>query len=155
MATFSQSKVVGANPSTRGGLRIEGTERLIAKLEQIEQQIDLSAEDILESAAEPMRERASQNAPKDTGSLSQHIIIDKDFNPEGDIIEPDLQDPSAVIAVGPDMEHYYGLFPEVGTKDQPANPWLRPAFDETKDMVEKRAIAEINAVVEQHTIMGI
>jgi HK97 gp10 family phage protein len=155
MPTFTPSSTAGAAPSTRGGLRIEGTERLINKLKQIEQQIDLETEDILASGAEVIRERAEQNAPRGRGELAQHIIVDKDFNPDGTIIEQDVQGNEGIVAIGPDMEHYYGLFPEIGTKDQPAQPWLRPAFDETHDTAEKRVIAEINAIINEHTILGI
>lgn len=35
--------------------------------------------------------------------------------------------------IGPDGDHFYGLFGEFGTVHQSAKPFMRPAFDEEKE----------------------
>lgn len=39
------------------------------------------------------------------------------------------------VMVGPSKKAYYGIFQEFGTRYQKANPFMRPAFEATKDQV--------------------
>jgi len=44
---------------------------------------------------------------------------------------------SAKVIVGPSRRAFYGRFSEFGTSRQPARPWLRPAFDRTREAALK------------------
>ena len=70
-------------------------------------------EQVAEAAAGKMRGRA----PKDTGEGAASIHV-----------EPDPDDPG--FRIGWDPDHFYMLFPEFGTEQQPARPFMRPTADE-------------------------
>ncbi len=86
----------------------------------------------ISAGAELVALEASQRAPRRTGRLASHI--DVDLVKEGGL--------SAEVAVGPGKPAWYGIFPEIGTKQAPAQPYLRPALDESKGDVE-RAISGV------------
>lgn len=91
---------------------------------------DLAGAHLLEAAlegAEVIRAEAEVLAPRDSGFLSEHIIkvADKATRDEADIL------------VGASRKAFYGDFQELGTAHQGAQPWLRPAFDATKDRAQQ------------------
>ncbi len=89
--------------------------------------------DALKDAAEPMRDRAAQLAPVLTGNLQAHEIIS--------VARGTSTSSYATVRVGPSMDAYYGIFDELGTAHQTAQPFLEPAFDDTSEQAE-RIIAE-------------
>src|SRR5712691_11810040 len=66
-------------------------------------------------------------APELTGFLKTHIEMGTRAN-GGD-------DGKLTVFVGPDKRAYYGSFQEFGTRFQPAKPFMRPAFEQTKEQV--------------------
>jgi len=88
-----------------------------------------AASDVLEQAAqagaEPVRESAERLAPELTGKLSESIVQ----------VILELSDSEVEIAVGPDKEAFWGLYQEFGTPHHPAQPFLRPAFDENQERI--------------------
>jgi HK97 gp10 family phage protein len=70
-------------------------------------------EEVAEAAADLMRKRA----PKDSGEGAASIHV-----------EPDDDEPG--FRIGWDPDHFYMLFPEFGTEQQPARPFMRPTADE-------------------------
>jgi HK97 gp10 family phage protein len=68
-----------------------------------------------------------ERAPELTGFLKTHIEMASKTT-GGD-------EGKLTVFVGPDKPAYYGSFQEFGTRYQPANPFMRPAFEQTKDQV--------------------
>lgn len=101
-----------------------------------------NAEADLLVAVQPMAEAARANVP--LGPPSLHLK-------DNVIAAPDRQHAkergwTAAVAVGARRvpksgEIFYGRFLEFGTVKQAAQPWLRPAFDSTRDGVARRLAA--------------
>jgi HK97 gp10 family phage protein len=93
----------------------------------------------VERGAEITRDVASQLAPRSVsgshgrapGFLSSNIVAEKLVS------KPKF----AQVGVGPSKAAFYGRFRELGTIFQGPEPFLRPAFDETRESV----VAEIGA----------
>jgi HK97 gp10 family phage protein len=57
---------------------------------------------------------------------------------------------AAVAALGTSREAFYAtLFVELGTVNTPAQPWLRPAFEESQDPMLRKIADELRARVEK------
>jgi len=91
---------------------------------------DALGADVLEHAAhegaEPIRMAASRLAPRRRGRLARHIAA----------VTVERTRRKCTVAVGPERRVFYGLFSELGTIHQPAQPWLRPGFD----LAKRRAV---------------
>jgi HK97 gp10 family phage protein len=66
-------------------------------------------------------EAMQERAPVDTGRLEESITYETESTPAG-----------MTLYVGPDNSGWYGSMQEFGTRFQPAQPWARPAFEETQ-----------------------
>uniref|UniRef100_A0A6M3K5G2 Putative tail protein n=1 Tax=viral metagenome TaxID=1070528 RepID=A0A6M3K5G2_9ZZZZ len=112
---------------TRSRVDLEGFEDLEAAIRKLGE--DVQGEilrDAVDAGAEIVRDVASQLAPRDTGFLADHIVKERQWTRTQN---------TADTYVGPSKEAWYGRFPEMGTTFQPAQPFLRPALDETKNSV--------------------
>ncbi len=78
--------------------------------------------DGLTEAAEPIRARMADRAPRAPGApdIADHIAISP---AKGEFGEP-------AVAIGPERGFFYGKFLEFGTVKMHARPFMRPAFDE-------------------------
>lgn len=57
---------------------------------------------------------------------------------------------SAVASLGTSREAFYAtLFVELGTVNTPAQPWLRPAFEDSQDPMLRQIAVELRARVEK------
>jgi HK97 gp10 family phage protein len=97
---------------------------------------------ILVNAAEPMRATAADLAPRGPGRgphLADNIVIAETTRlPGGRGRWRDIEDHEHVIAIGPahkPNDVFYGVFQEFGTAHHPAQPFLRPAFDQHRKSV--------------------
>lgn len=54
----------------------------------------------------------------------------------------------AQVGVGVDRAAFYGWFQELGTVHQPAQPFLRPASDETEDDVVDQVAETLSALID-------
>jgi len=81
--------------------------------------------------------RAKQKAPVDTGNLK--LSINK----------PPAT-PSGVEVVSPAE---YSVYQEMGTRNMPAHPYMRPALDESKDQIEELLGHAVIATVQG--VMGV
>lgn len=72
-----------------------------------------------------IRDRMAQLAPRDTGRLSDNIMMTTAGN-RADI-------GSVQLDIGPSMSAFYGGFQELGTAHHPAQQFIDPAFDQTED----------------------
>ena len=55
----------------------------------------------------------------------------------------------AAISIGPDQEHWYGLFQERGTAYKAAQPFLRPAWDAHKKSIAANLAKDLSYVLER------
>jgi HK97 gp10 family phage protein len=134
----------GTTFSTTGrGSRTDlvGVENLEAAIRKLGE--DMQGEilrDAVDAGAEIVRDVASQLAPRSTdgshghkpGFLAENIVTDRVWTKTQN---------TADTHVGMTKAAWYGRLQETGTVYQPAQPFLRPALDETKnDVVD--AVAE-------------
>lgn len=107
-------------------VKFEGGKELLAALQQLPQRVGKRFQrEALVHAAEPMAKAMSIHAPRGNPhppNLKDEILI---RNSRG----KDAQE--TVIAVGPSNRAFYGGFQELGTAHHAAQPFARPAFDET------------------------
>lgn len=87
----------------------------------------------LRTAGEPIRQRMASLAPHgpDAPHLSESMTMSPAKTIDGVAIMPETE---SAIAIGPSKDFYYGLFLEFGWVFRPAaHPFVRPAYDESKD----------------------
>lgn len=78
------------------------------------------------------RRKAKETAPVGTGQLKKDVVLrSRRTNNRHEVR----------VSVGVKQTSFYGMFQEFGTRFMAARPWLRPAFDSTKDEAHK-TIAE-------------
>ena|SRR5579863_7471713 len=87
-------------------------------------------------AADIWTSAISERAPSHTGFLRTQITMSSKAT-GGD--EGSMQ-----VMVGPSKKAFYGIFQEFGTRTQPAKPFMRPAFEETKDEVLQKFVEDLN-----------
>lgn len=107
----------------------EGGKELAANLETLSKALSRKIQrEALMEAAEPMRSRMSELAPRSNTSSAVHLADDIVIAPARG------QDQQEVaVAVGPSPQTFYGSFQEFGTARHEAQPFARPAFDEEVD----------------------
>lgn len=86
----------------------------------------------LRAAAKKVQLRARALAPKESGRLSRAIVIQTDRHPQN-VTERMVVRPRAGKSRADQKGAYYWHFLEFGTVRQPAQPFIRPAFDAVKD----------------------
>ena len=96
---------------------------------------------ILLKAAEPIRDTAEQLVPisDDAPHLVDHILAVSVNRVKDEAVGElrELQDDEFVVAIGPRRDLFYGFFQEYGTVAHGAQPFMRPAFDQSSDAVLK------------------
>ena len=94
----------------------------------------------LRNAARPVREKARAKVPRDSGDLRRSIAINAkvDRNGEG----------FADVGYRRDQA-FYGGFVELGTSQQQARPFLRPALEESEGDVVPAFIGALNKTIEK------
>ena len=81
----------------------------------------------LRNAAQPVRRKARANVPVDEGDLKRAIAINAKVDRKGEGY--------ADVGFRPDQA-FYGGFVELGTSSQQAQPYLRPALDESEGEIK-------------------
>lgn len=107
-------------------LKIEGGDELAAALKSLPDRVSKKAmREALLEAAEPIRAAASRLAPRRAPEpdIADHIVIAAG------------RSSGVSVAVGPSKDFHYGLYLEYGTVKMSAHPFLRPAFDSTRQKV--------------------
>lgn len=90
--------------------------------------------------------KARSLAPVKTGALKRGIKLRIDLrNGPAAIITVKIPGKGKTKGGGP----YYGSFIELGTKDMVAHPFLRPAFDATKEQALEKFINVLNDGIEE------
>jgi len=90
------------------------------------------------AGCEPIRARAEQLAPIDTGTLRESMMFT--------VTEQSATE--AIGKIGPSRKGFYAHIPEFGLAHNPAQPFLRPAFDEKIEEAKSLISAVIVEAVE-------
>lgn len=110
----------------------------------------------MKEAAEPMRLRASELAPRGDNkgvTLAESIIATETTRVRGFGASGkwrDVREGESVLAIGPSYkpdDAFYGGFQEHGTAHHAAQPFMRPAFDAEHKTVQKRLGALLWAAI--------
>ena len=107
------------------------TSKLEKQLMGLINNIDKSAESIIEEGCENIKAEAKKLAPVDTGNLRDSIdtrFANKKYEHEGYVYS--------------DID--YALFVELGTRYQAPQPFLYPAYTQNKEFFKQRLIDSIN-----------
>jgi len=86
----------------------------------------------LHDAGEIVAERARSLVPVRSGNLRDSIAV-ADEGQSGVLSQGGVE-----VFVGPQADGFYGHFVEFGTVNMAAEPFMRPAFDATRDEVMDR-----------------
>lgn len=110
---------------------LQGSDQALAELGKKSTQKNVLVR-TLKKAAEPIRAQAQSLAPVDTGKLELSIITGTQLTrrQRGSAYKAG-QLGVAEVHVGTKLSR--GLFQEFGTFDQPAQPFMRPAWDANKE----------------------
>lgn len=95
------------------------------KFKQITEELTGKFVEAAEAGGKVLVTAMSQRAPKRTGKLSRGIVMSTERTEGG-----------VSVKVGPGKDVFYGgRWIELGTKFMPAQPYMRPAMDESKKQV--------------------
>lgn len=103
-----------------GDIKIVGMEKLQKKLKENVNMDDVKR--VVRHNGAEMQEKAQRNAPVDTGHLKRSIGLE-------------ITDIGMSAEVEPTAD--YAPYVELGTRFMEAQPYLKPAFDEQKEMFKK------------------
>ena len=112
--------------------QVIGAQRMAAKFAAAAGAVQAVVPSALDKAALLVLRRAKQKAPVDTGALRANIFSDHPSPDEADVVSP--------------ME--YSIYQEMGTYKMAAQPYMRPALDESQDQIEELLGHEVIVTVE-------
>lgn len=82
-------------------------------------------------------EQAKRNCPVDTGALKQSLHL----------TEGKATNTKATVQVDYDKSLKYGTHVELGSRNRPANPFMRNAVDENQNQINEAITAELSRAV--------
>lgn len=107
---------------------LEGADELDRALKRIgDRATGILLREAVQKGADIVADEAKRLAPKDTGALAEGIHAEVTTSKQG----------QAAADISHHRKQWYGGLVEKGTKNSPAQPFLRPAFDATADEAEK------------------
>lgn len=124
-------------------VRIEGSDELRQWLLTVPKKVgNKILRQALRRAGKIVQERAKALAPVESGLLKKSISVRRSKRAkrgtEAVVIFPDVTkfavaEKAFGVKVGETAVDFYAPYQEFGTHDMPAHPYMRPAFDQTKD----------------------
>jgi len=130
-------------PIRRKTMRIEGAKELDRVLKKLPKKIRGKVlRQALMAGAGVIRKAMRQRAPVLTGKLKMSIAARRDRAAE-------RGGASVAVKVGPLGRGFYGMFTEFGTSRQPARPWARPAFEESKRAALDKTGGQLGKAIER------
>lgn len=108
----------------------------------------------LMKGAEPIRASAASGAPRDPEANAPHLA---DNIVIGTRSKTRAGEGETIVEVGPALQpsdHFYGYFQEYGTVDHPAQPFMRPAFDQNAQRSLNIVLSELWTSVKKKLGMG-
>lgn len=147
---WSHGVSVGGND---GLYKVHGLEEVLKSMEQFTDEIkEKMVRSEMWKASEAIRDEAIRLAPEDEGRLKEFIGRISKKSPDGmqAIVKIGLVELNkSHIKRGLSSDAYYGMFVELGTEHQPAQPFLRPAFDGKKEEYLARLTEGLRLQVER------
>lgn len=119
-------------------VKVRGLEDLAKALREHGLSVNAGLKSVGLAGAEVLREAMEQRAPVRSGQLRDNIEIGKVK------IEKEAR---VKIPVGPNSKAFYGLFQEFGTRHHAAQPFMRPAADESQGRVLAAAKAAAKKLI--------
>lgn len=113
---------------------IDGAERIVKVLRQME---DAAGNVLMKAAMEGGKialQEARQNCPVDTGALRNSLKLVKDKQTKT----------KATVKIDFDKSLKYGTHVELGTKNQPAQPFMRNAVDKKQTNINEEIVVKVS-----------
>lgn len=107
-------------------VKLENRKQIIRMLDLIPKKVNGVLLKAMERAVSPIKRAAESKAPiRKTGKGG---TLRDSFTTEANVKPGNI-----ALFLGPGVQAFYGQMQELGTKNHPAQPFLRPAFDEQKN----------------------
>lgn len=128
---------------------IEGLPELIRALEALPKATARNTlKRVLTKAAQPTLRAMQANAPRDTGWTAESIAVSGSLNPANRRDAKREGKSFAEVYVG-SIRGSAALFQEYGTSTQPPHPYMRPAWESTKDAAMATVATELKIEIEK------
>lgn len=120
-------------------VKIEGLSQLGARMKELSADMNKKiARAATGAAASVIKKAATSKVPRDTGNLAKNVIAKRIPPGESGLTSQHIvtvrQGKLTEKQKGSGLQDaFYGRFVEFGTVNMPAQPFLRPAFDENKE----------------------
>ena len=116
---------------------VEGASALVKDLKAMEDAAAAALMQAAKAGGKIALEQAKRNCPVDTGALKQslHLTDGKATNTK------------ATVQVDYDKSLKYGTHVELGSRNRPANPFMRNAVDENQNQINEAITAELSRAV--------
>lgn len=119
-------------------VKVRGLEDLAKALREHDLNVKAGLKVVGLAGAAVLREAMEQRAPVRSGQLRDNIDIGK--------VEIE-KEARVTVPVGPNKKAFYGLFQEKGTPHHAAQPFMRPAADESQGRVMAAAKAAAKKLI--------
>lgn len=116
---------------------VEGANAIVKDLKAME---DAAAAVLMKAAkagGQIALEQAKRNCPVDTGALKQSLHL----------TEGKATNTKATVQVDYDKSLKYGTHVELGSRNRPANPFMRNAVDDNQNQINETITAELSRAV--------
>ena len=131
-------------------IRVLGDQALERKLKRLVPKLQKKIlRKAMRKAIRPVLAAAKEKVPVDTGALRDSLKIRA--------IKPRRGRFGVGVVTGKDLfkgDQFYGAFVELGTKKQPARPFLRPALKENEEGAKRTLRREIGTELEREAKQG-
>jgi len=128
-------------------LKWENLERLIRYLDNFPNELSRQVETQLHEAMTQVRDEAKRNCPVDTGSLQRSIRIQTYAKQAGVMHKIGVSAGGYIINPKTGRRVDYASHVEYGTARVPAQPFLRPAFENKKRDLRRLILQAIKTVL--------
>lgn len=132
----------------KGGIDIEGAEEIMDLLEEMGDAALNALDQAAKKGAEIVLAAAKRKAPVDTGELRDSLTLKSGTKKQGGDIENinrKIKGAYYVTRESGKARHFAPV--ELGTKERPATPYLRPAVDENLKKISDTVTQEISKAV--------
>lgn len=116
---------------------VEGASALVKDLKAMEDAAAAALMQAAKAGGKIALEQAKRNCPMDTGALKQSLHL----------TEGKATNTKATVQVDYDKSLKYGTHVELGSRNRPANPFMRNAVDENQNQINEAITAELSRAV--------
>lgn len=116
---------------------VEGASALVKDLKAMEDAAAAALMQAAKAGGKIALEQAKRNCPVDTGALKQSLHL----------TEGKATNTKATVQVDYDKSLKYGTHVELGSRNRPANPFMRNAVDENQNQINEAITAELSRAV--------